>query len=174
MTTVIRRAVAADADQLSALANRTFIETFVEDLAIPYPKADLDWFLGYANSPAAMAARLADPKSAVWLAEDGGEAVGYMVAGPADLARDDLEPSDGMLHRLYVVRPAQGQGLAARMMDKALAWLTQTYSARPWLVVFSENVRAQRFYARYGFEVCGEYDYPVGSWLDREFVMRRR
>jgi GNAT superfamily N-acetyltransferase len=174
MTTVIRRAVAADAGILSALANQTFIETFIEDLAIPYPKADLDWFLDYANSPAAMAARLADPNTAVWLAEREGEAVGYMIAGPADLARDDLEASDGMLHRLYVVRPAQGHGLAARMMDEALAWLSSTYSARPWLVVFSENLRAQRFYARYGFEICGEYDYPVGSWLDREFVMRRR
>jgi ribosomal protein S18 acetylase RimI-like enzyme len=171
---VIRRATIEAAPVLSALANRTFIETFVEDLAIPYPKADLDWCLDYANSPQAMAGRLGDPRMGVWLAEAEGEAVGYMIAGPADLARDDLEPSDGMLHRLYLTRRAQGQGLAARMMDEALAWLTAHYSARPWLVVFSGNLRAQRFYARYGFAVCGEYDYPVGAWLDREFIMRRQ
>ncbi len=54
-----------------------------------------------------------------------------------------------------------------------LGWLIDTYSARPWLVVFSENHRAQRFYARYGFAKVGEYDYPVGEWTDREFVMRK-
>ena len=156
---IIRRASAADAETLSVLANRTFIETFVEDLGVPYPKADLDWFLEYANSPAAMARRLAEDGTAVWLAEAQGDAVGYMIAGAADLARDDLEPSDGMIHRLYLVRSAQGTGLAARMMDAVMTWLSSRYSLRPWLVVFSENIRAQRFYARYGFEVCGECDY---------------
>jgi ribosomal protein S18 acetylase RimI-like enzyme len=174
MGPALRRAGPHDADTLSALANLTFMQTFVEDLAVPYPKADLDWFLDYANSPAAMAGRLADPATGVWLAELAGVAVAYMIAGPADLARDDLEPSDGMLHRLYLERSARGHGLGNRMMDEALVWLEAAYSARPWLVVFSENLRAQRFYARYGFEVCGEYDYPVGNWLDREYVMRRR
>lgn len=174
MEPLLRRAELADAAALSALADLTFTQTFVEDLAIPYPKADIEWFLHYANGPAAMTSRLTDPETAVWLAEADGAAVGYMVAGAADLARDDLEPSDGMLHRLYLERSVQGQGLAARMMDEALAWLEGAYSARPWLVVFSKNLRAQRFYARYDFEVCGEYDYPVGNWLDREFVMRRR
>jgi ribosomal protein S18 acetylase RimI-like enzyme len=174
MATVIRRALPEDADTLSALANRTFMETFVEDLGVPYPEADLDGFLDYANSPEAMTRRLAERATAVWLAELDGVAVGYMIAGAADLAREDLEPSDGMIHRLYLTRSAQGTGLAGRMMDEVMAWLEANYGARPWLVVFSLNVRAQRFYARYGFEVCGEYDYPVGNWLDREFVMRRR
>jgi ribosomal protein S18 acetylase RimI-like enzyme len=78
-----------------------------------------------------------------------------------------------MLYRLYIARGLHGQGLAQSLMDAVLAWLVETYSARPWLVVFSENLRAQRFYARYGFEKVGEYDYPVGEWTDREFVMRR-
>jgi ribosomal protein S18 acetylase RimI-like enzyme len=174
MTPVIRRAAAADAEALSALANLTFMQTFVEDLAIPYPKADLDWFLDHANSPASMLGRIADPAVAVWIVEAEGRAVGYMVAGPAQLDRPDLKPTDGMLYRLYVERGMQGRGLAPRMMDEALAWLAASYSARPWLVVFCENIRAQRFYARYGFEVCGEYDYPVGTWIDRELIMRRR
>ena len=171
---VIRGAAMTDAVALSALANRTFIETFVEDLAIPYPEADLGGFLAHANSLEAMERRLADPAIGVWIVEQGGQPAGYAIAGPADLDFDGVQLSDGMLYRLYIQRGLHGQGLAQRLMDAVLAWLLATYGARPWLVVFSENHRAQRFYARYGFEKVGEYDYPVGEWTDREFVMRRR
>jgi ribosomal protein S18 acetylase RimI-like enzyme len=170
---VIRRAVMADAVALAALANRTFIETFVEDLEIPYPEADLGGFLAHANSLEAMERRITDPGIGVWLMEQSGKAVGYAIAGPADLDFDGVQLIDGMLYRLYIQRGLHGQGLAQSLMDAVLAWLVETYSARPWLVVFSENHRAQRFYARYGFEKVGEYDYPVGEWTDREFVMRK-
>jgi ribosomal protein S18 acetylase RimI-like enzyme len=169
----IRRATMADAVVLSGLANRTFIETFVEDLEIPYPEADLGGFLAHANSLEAMERRIADPGVGVWLVEQGGKAVGHAIAGPADLDFAGVQLLDGTLYRLYILRGLHGQGLAQSLMDVVLAWLVETYSARPWLVVFSENHRAQRFYARYGFEKVGEYDYPVGEWTDREFVMRR-
>jgi RimJ/RimL family protein N-acetyltransferase len=39
--------------------------------------------------------------------------------------------------------------------------------------VWSENVGAQRLYARYGFEKIGEYDFPVGAQLDREFILKQ-
>jgi ribosomal protein S18 acetylase RimI-like enzyme len=169
----IRRAVMADAAALAALANRTFIETFVEDLEIPYPDADLGGFLAHANSLEAMERRIGDPAVAAWVVEAHGKLLGYAIAGPADLDFPGVEAGDGMLYRLYLLRDAQGQGLAQRLMDEVLAWLLVTYGPRPWLVVFSGNLRAQRFYARYGFETVGEYDYPVGEWTDREFVMRR-
>jgi ribosomal protein S18 acetylase RimI-like enzyme len=172
VTAVIRRAGMADAASLSALANRTFIETFVEDLGIPYPEADLGGFLAHANSLEAMERRIGDPAVGAWVAEAGGRLVGYAIAGHADLDFQGVELGHGMIYRLYVVRAQQGSGLARRMMDEVLAWLRTTYGPTPWLVVYSENLRAQRFYARYGFAKVGEYDYPVGDWTDREFVMR--
>lgn len=170
---VIRRAVPADAQALSGLADRLFVQTFVEELAIPYPKADLESFLAYANGPNAMARRLGDPAVGVWLAEHEGRVVAYAVAGPADLPHPDLEPWHGMLSRLYLEPEWRGQGLAAPMLREALSWLEACYSPRPWLTVWIGNHRAQRFYARHGFEACGECDYPVGTWIDREIVMRR-
>jgi len=173
VSAVIRKATMADAAALAALANRTFIETFVEDLDIPYPEADLGGFLAHANSLEAMERRIADPAVGAWVAEEGGRLVAYAIAGAADLDFPGVQPEDGMLYRLYLLRGHHGQGLGPALMDEVLAWLTTTYGARPWLVVFSGNLRAQRFYARYGFEKVGEYDYPVGEWTDREFVMRR-
>ncbi|MEI9889395.1 MAG: GNAT family N-acetyltransferase [Caulobacteraceae bacterium] len=174
VSAVIRRAQPRDAVGLSALANRTFIETFVEDLAIPYPEADLGGFLAHANSLEAMERRIADPAIGVWVAEDGGKLVAYAIAGPADLDFPGVEAQHGMIYRLYLLRDRHGQGLGQRLMDEVLRGWGATYGPRPWLVVFSGNLRAQRFYARYGFEAVGEYDYPVGEWTDREFVMRRK
>ncbi|MDB5460576.1 MAG: family acetyltransferase [Caulobacteraceae bacterium] len=174
MPPVIRRATAADAEALSALADRLFVQTFVEELAIPYPPADLVHYLRHSNGVDSMEQRLADPMMAVWLAEADGVAVGYAVAGPAKMPHPDLKPSDGMLNRLYVERDRKGAGLAPRLMDLAMAWLVERFGPRPWLSVYSGNLRAQRFYVRYGFEKCGEHDDPVGTWIDREFIMRRR
>ena len=42
-----------------------------------------------------------------------------------------------------------------------------------WIGVWSGNAKAQRLYAAHGFEKVGEYDYPVGAWRDREFILRR-
>jgi GNAT superfamily N-acetyltransferase len=173
MPPAIRRAAPADAAVLSALADRLFVQTFVEELAIPYPKADLAAFLAYANSEEAMGRRLADPAVAVWIAEHEDRAVAYAVGGPADLPHPGLERQDGMLHRLYLEPEWRGRALAGPMLDEALAWLEAHYSPRPWLTVYRDNVRAQRFYARRGFDLRGECDYPVGTWIDREFVMQR-
>jgi hypothetical protein len=38
--------------------------------------------------------------------------------------------------------------------------------------VFVDNVRAQRFYARYGFQDVGRYAFMVGSHEDEDRLMR--
>jgi RimJ/RimL family protein N-acetyltransferase len=43
-----------------------------------------------------------------------------------------------------------------------------------YIGVWSGNAGAQRLYARHGFEKIGEYDFPVGQHLDREFILRQR
>ena len=42
-----------------------------------------------------------------------------------------------------------------------------------WIGVWSENHKARRFYGRYGFEKCGEYDFAVGETRDHEFILMR-
>ncbi len=171
---IIRRAGPADAAALASLGRRTFVETFVQEFAMPYPPSDLDPFLERKFSVPAAAAEIADQTLGVWLAEtSAGEAVGYAVTGPAGLPHPALSPADGELYRLYLAKAAQGSGLAARLMDTALAWLDPQGDRRLWLGVWSGNLRAQRFYARYGFEKAGEYDYHVGATVDHEFILRR-
>ena len=127
MTAIVRPAIIADAVRLAVLANRTFIETFVQDLKIPYPETDLGGFLAHANSLEAMERRIGDPAIGVWVAEAQGALVGYAIAGPADLDFADVQLGDGMLYRLYLLRNQHGQGLGRRLMDEVLAWLASAY-----------------------------------------------
>ncbi len=170
---VIRVAGPGDAEVLSTLGWATFLDTFVHGFGIAYPPADLERFFAASYAPERCAGALADPARRAWLAERDGAAVGFATAGPCGLPHLDVRPDDGELHRLYVLPAEKGTGLAARLMNAALAWLERD-GARPlWLGVWSGNHRAQRFYARYGFAKAGEYDYPVGETRDHEFILRR-
>ena len=175
MTTAytIRRARPEDAEALAALGRATFLETFVEGFAIPYPPEDLELFMAHSYSAGGNAPRLSDPAQAVWFGEAQGRPVAYAAAGPAKLPHPEVAPGDGELQALYVAREAQGSGLGRRLMDTALEWLERDGPRTLWLGVWSGNDKAQRVYARYGFEKAGEYNFPVGEWRDREFILRR-
>lgn len=169
----LRRATPDDAEILAALSAETFVDTFVKGFAIPYSQADIDGFIARSHSPSAYAAMLADPAMALWAAEDAaGAMVGYAVAGPFSLPVEGAGPGDGELRRLYVTEAAKGSGLATQLMREALGWLAADETP-VWLGVWSLNARAQRFYARWGFETVAAFDYPVGQTIDREFAMRR-
>ncbi|HEV8692997.1 MAG TPA: GNAT family N-acetyltransferase [Lysobacter sp.] len=169
MSVRIRRAVPADAPTLSALGTRTFIDSFGH----LYSAKDLQAFLDESHTPEAYTRYLADPAYALWLAEKQGAAIGYALAGPCGLPHDDAKPGDGELKRLYMLPSAQGDGVGARLFDEALAWLERGGPRTLWISVWSENYGAQRFYARYGFEKAGEYEFIVGQQRDHEFMYRR-
>jgi len=170
---IIRRATPGDCDILAALGERTFRETFVEDFAIPYPAKDLAEFVAQSYAPKAFAAKLADPDQALWIASAGDTAVGYANTGPCRLPHPEVEPHHGELYRLYVSRDQHGRGLGRLLMDAALAWLDRDGPGPLWIGVWSGNLKAQAFYARYGFEKVGEYEFPVGATRDHEFILRR-
>ena len=169
----LRVAGPGDAETLSALGWETFVDTFVRGFAMSYSAADIDAFYAASHAPERCAAILADPTRRTWVAERGGEAVGFALAGPCTLPHAEVRPGDGELKRLYVLPSEKGGGLARRLMNEALGWLERDGPTTVWLGVWSGNLRAQRFYARYGFEKAGEYDFPVGATRDHEFILRR-
>ena len=84
-----------------------------------------------------------------------------------------LEPQAGEIRRLYLWRAVQGSGLGTCLLGVAFNWLDEQGYAPLYIGVWSRNLGAQRLYARLGFDKVGEYDFPVGRHLDREFILRR-
>ena len=99
--------------------------------------------------------------------------IGYVTACPAHLPHPDVAPGDGEIQRLYILRGYQGGGRGTLLLRTGLEWLEREGPRTLWIGVWSENYGAQRFYARHGFEIVGEYSFMVGDHADREFITRR-
>lgn len=169
----IRPARLDDAAALGALGRQTFVDTFVEGFGIPYPGADLNAFLDASFDPEPTRKKLAEPGCAWWVAERNGELLAFANAGPNGLPHPEARPEHMELRRLYVSKAAQGLGLGTKLLTLSLDWMEAHTQGPLWIGVWSGNDKAQRLYAAYGFEKAGEYDYPVGAWHDREFILRR-
>ncbi len=168
---IIRRACAADAAALADLGMATFRETF----AYLYAPEDLAEFLATSHSPEAYARLLGDPAVAVWLAGLGsGPPIGYAVAGRCKLPVKDLEPDAGEVRQLYILAAHQKLRLGTRLLVTALDWLAAEHRRPVYVGVWSENHGAQRLYERFGFGKIGEYGFPVGRQIDREFILRQQ
>lgn len=165
----IRRATPDDAQTLSSLAARTFTETFGH----LYPDEDLQGFLDESYAVERSRIVLAHPDYAIWLLEHEGEAIGHAAAGPCGLPHAEIKPGDGELKRLYLLKEHQSCGWGSRLFETALQWLERDGPCTLWIGVWSKNFGAQRFYARYGFEKVGDYEFPVGRVLDHEHILRR-
>ena len=165
----IRRATVDDAKVLADLGRRTFVDTFGH----LYPPGDLEGFLDVAYAPDTFEAFLTRPGHALWIAEDAsGRALGFAQAGPCALPHEAVTSGCGELKRLYVDKPAQGRGVGSALLKTALKWL-KAPGRKLWVGVWSQNLGAQRLYARHGFRKVGEYYFPVGRTQDHEFILRR-
>ena len=166
----IRRATSDDAPTLAALGATTFKETFGH----LYPPEDLQAFLLKAHSVDAWEHALADSQRAVWLATlANATPIGFLVVGACKLPIDNRERTAGEVQQLYVLARYHNLRLGSRLMDLGLEWLEAQGRTPLYVGVWSENFGAQRFYGRYGFTKIGEYGFPVGKTVDREFILKR-
>lgn len=169
-TTTIRRATPDDVASAAELGAATFVETFGH----LYASEDLQTFLEKSHSPESWARTLADPKQAVWVVEQkGGRKIGFLVVGACKLPVENMEAGAGEIQQLYVLAEFHNLRLGAKLMDLGLEWLASQHRLPIYIGVWSENYGAQRFYGRYGFEKVGEYGFPVGKTVDREFILKR-
>jgi diamine N-acetyltransferase len=167
---VYRDAEPEDAQALAALARETFVATFGH----LYPPEDLAAFCGQIFTQEAQGALLARSDTEIRLATQDGAMLAYCQIGNFQLPHDTGGRRALELHRLYVVERAKGAGVAPVLMDWAMARMREHDAQDAYLGVYADNPRAQRFYARYGFEIVGAYHFPVGRTLDDERIMRAR
>lgn len=168
---ILRTADLNDAAALCALGALTFDAKFGH----LYPEADLKHFLSTAYALEKMQSFLAADDTASWVIEAAdGHLIGYAQAGDCKLPVTKMPDGAVEMMRLYVHPDYLGQKLGGRLMDAVVDWVASKGDPPFFLGVWSENDGAQRFYARYGFEKVGEYGFPVGQTIDREFIFQRR
>lgn len=155
-----------DAALMADLGARTFSETFGH----LYSPENLAAFL-LSHSEEAWRTELGDPAYAVRIAEEAGEPAGYAKIGPPSLPFEVTGPT-AELRQLYVLKPWHGAGIAHALMDWAQSEARARGAGHMYLSVFTDNHRARRFYARYGFAEVGVYHFMVGSHADEDIILR--
>ncbi len=161
-----RDAGPGDAAALAAIGRQSFVETFGH----LYSPDNLAAFLTN-HSEVNWRAELDDPRYAVRLGEADGAAAAYAKLGPPSLPFEVVGPSIE-LRQFYLLKPWHGSGGAAELMAWVLAEARRRGAEQLYLSVFTDNHRARRFYARYGFEAVGRYDFMVGTHADEDIIMR--
>jgi ribosomal protein S18 acetylase RimI-like enzyme len=74
------------------------------------------------------------------------------------------------LHRFYLVRSAQGKGIAAALMNAVREAGRELGGLNIWLGVWERNPRAIAFYVKSGFQRVGSHVFVVGSDPQTDFV----
>ncbi|MEO8175629.1 MAG: GNAT family N-acetyltransferase [Sphingomicrobium sp.] len=166
MTVRYRDAAPGDAEPLTALFHDGFRDTFGH----LYDPRDLAAFLA-GHSPAHWREQLESGAFAVRLAEDGEQMAGFIKLGPVKLPVEPAGPAIE-LRQLYVLEPWQGSGVAIELVDWMVAEARRRGDGQIFLSVFSQNLRARRFYARFGFVDVGPCVFMVGNHADDDIIMR--
>lgn len=155
-----------DAPALARLGARTFFETFGH----LYDPADLALFL-QNHAVAKWRTELADPSYSVRVGEADGQLVAYAKVGPPSLPFEPRGQSTE-LRQFYILKPWHGTGAARELMAWVIDEARRRGAEHLYLSVFTDNHRARRFYARYGFVEEGPYAFMVGNHADEDIVLR--
>ena len=143
MDAVIRRATAQDADGIGAFQTRAWQQAY-RGLV---PESYLDAVTAHQRS-VRWRRRILDGERSVWVAHAAGDLIG--VASTSSTPRERMDLPELELSSIYVDASVYGQGVAQLLLGAAIA----DKAAHLW--VFDGNTRAQRFYARQGFEASTE------------------
>ena len=166
---LIRRATAADATLIAVLASTTFYEAYFEQ----DESANLARYIAESFDIETIAAELADPRSTFFIISLNEKAVGYarLIAG----STTDGVSAGGVieLKRIYILERLWGKSVGEALLDHCIGAAVERGFAVIWLGVWDENLRAQRFYAKFGFREVGKISVPYGDVVGVNLVLEK-
>lgn len=161
MEVTIRKISVADVDALSAIARQTFYDTFTGTCT----NEDMETFLQRYYNTEQLSAELNNPLSFCFFAEVEDKPVAYLQFMEDYTGLPLMKKWKALeLKRIYVSKECHSKGIAQKLMDYFLAFAVENKYEVVWLGVWEHNIRAQKFYEKYGFENTGyTHDFPIGN-----------
>jgi diamine N-acetyltransferase len=157
----IRRVTINDVSALSVIARQTFYDTFTGTCT----EADMQSFLDQFYNKEQLSRELLDAETFCFFAEADAVPVAYLHFKEDYKNFPEIKKWKALeLKRIYVLKEFHGKGIAQKLMDFILNFAAEKKYEVVWLGVWEHNVRAQKFYEKYGFINSGyTHDFPIGS-----------
>lgn len=169
MTPTIRLGLQADAAALTALAIRTFRDTYE-----PYnTPEDMALHIAQAFGAVQQARELVDPDLVTLVVEIGTDLAGYAQLRRKQPPECVVGEKPIELWRFYVDKEWHGQGIAQALMARVCAEAARAGARTLWLGVWERNDRAIAYYRKSGFVDVGAHTFVVGSDVQTDRVMVR-
>ncbi len=166
----IHLATLNDVSDLAAFAAASFINTFGH----MYTPDNLALFLQKTRSETGYAEAITSPHHKIWLIRDKHDEthpiIAYCKAGKNSLPSQPLYPKALEISQLYVAQTFHGHGYGQALLLHSIQYAREQKFPEMILGVYFENTGAQRLYQKHGFRKIDEYDFPVGTHIDREFI----
>jgi len=169
MTVQIRKARPEDIPALITLATETFVDSFGHY----HTPENCAKFVAQTHNAAIYNEAITNPKALVLIANNDGTFLAYLFAKPADLPLPDDLIKAHELSKIYTRKSAQGEGLGTRLLLEWEGWAGHCGFRDLVLGVWSENIDAQRFYARYGYKKISDYKLTVGDVQDTDYIFHK-
>ncbi len=167
MEIIIRKVTIDDVAMLSTIAKQTFFDTFTGTCST----ADMDSFLEEYFNETPLKAELSSTGDYCFFAEAGGKPVGYIRFMEDYSSLPLMKQWKAIeLKRIYVLKEFHGMGIAQKLLDFMISYAVKENYEVIWLGVWEYNLRAQKFYAKYGFVHSGHtHDFPIGNTPQTDF-----
>jgi len=166
----LREATFDDTPQVRELAIRVYDDTFAADNTVENMQA----FFDEAYNLEKLQKEFYEPTSRLYLACAGDTIVAFMRLRETDEVKHLLGDNTLELHRLYIDKAYQGQQVGRMLMEKALDYARERSVEWIWLGVWERNFRAQKFYARWGFERFSEHVFQMGDDPQVDWLLKRK
>ncbi len=159
-------------DKLDVL-QKLSIDTFRETFGFDNTEEELQQYLDDNYTLEKLEIDVTDAESDVRFVLVDGREVGFMkVNWGAAQTEHELENAFE-IQRIYILSECQGLGLGKKLFELALDMAKKGGFDWAWLGVWEDNVKAQGFYRKYGFEKFSEHSFEVGDKVDTDWLMRK-
>ncbi|HEV2017380.1 MAG TPA: GNAT family N-acetyltransferase [Gemmatimonadaceae bacterium] len=167
----IRRCTLDDAEAISSLGARLFVEAY----GPTHPEPERSRYLAKAYSVAVIAEAIEGEGSSVFVVEDlDGAPLAYAhISSTTEFPPgvDGRRPFE--IVRFYVDSAQQGRGIGAMLMNHCCDAARRAGGDVIWLQTWSQASWAIGFYLRLGFEIVGKKPFYFGERVDEDHVMAR-
>lgn len=166
----IKEISVTDIPALRELAIRIFADTF-SDSNTP---ENMTSFLERDYSVESFQKDFEDTSARYFFIMDNETPAGYLRVRKSSEADHYLGTKTMEIHRLYVDKRFHGKNAGALLMQHALDIAAERNVDWVWLGVWEKNLRALRFYEKWGFERFSEHVFVMGDDAQTDWLLKKK